>query len=195
MNKYESAIDAILNLLQAELAPTLYYHGLYHTNDVIEAARVIGNTEGVSNAEMNLLEVAAAYHDCGHLVTYANHEEASCGIAYAMLKSFGFSQSEINVVCQMIMATKIPQNPKSKLDQILCDADLDYLGRDDYKSISSELYKEFCEWGILCGEKKWTERQIAFLSQHMYWTTYSIENREISKRKQLAVLQQKLSSL
>lgn len=195
MNKYEQAISGIIKRMETELATTLYYHGLYHTKDVMEVSKSIGEIKNISREEMNLLLVAAAFHDSGHLVTYSNHEEAGCGIAYIRLSELGFSMEEIKTVCKLIMATKVPQKPETNLERILCDADLDYLGRDDYDEISGWLYKEFCEWGILCGEKKWTETQISFLSAHKFWTEASLQNREPKKRSKIKFLEEKLKTL
>ncbi|NQV53897.1 MAG: HD domain-containing protein [Flavobacteriales bacterium] len=195
MNRLEEISSRILARLEKDLAPTLYYHGLYHTKDVVGATKEICTAEGVSGTDLELLLVAAAFHDCGHLVAYTNHEEASCGIAYFMMYEAGYTMEEIQIVCGMIMATKVPQKPKNKLEQIICDADLDYLGRTDYDKISGYLYKEFCAWDVLCGERNWIERQISFLNVHQYWTDFSKENRQSGKREQIALLDKKLAQL
>jgi hypothetical protein len=85
----------------------------------------------------------------------------------------------------MIMATQIPQRPKTLLDRIIADADLDYLGRDDVYTIAEKLHEEMKLHNQLPDEKKWIHFQIDFLKQHQYFTCYSKENREASKNSYL----------
>lgn len=185
MNKYKQAISYILKKLEDKLDPFLYYHGLAHTNDVLTSVEHIALAEGVTEEELGLLMVAAAYHDCGFLIVYKNHEEAGCGIAFESLPQFGFTQDEIMVICDMIRATKVPQQPKTRLEEIICDADLDYLGRDDFEPISESLYNEFCRWNIVDSYENWMKLQISFLEGHNYWTNFSKKYRTESKNKQI----------
>jgi hypothetical protein len=80
------------------------------------------------------------------------------------LPSFGYSEADITTICGMIMATRIPQSPANLLESILCDADLDYLGRDDFKKIGQTLFEEFTEYSILHDEQAWNRLQVSFLS-------------------------------
>ena len=88
----------------------------------------------------------------------------------------------------MIMATKIPQSPKNKLEKIICDADLDYLGRDDFEPISNSLYKEFLDFGFVKDHNDWMQKQVGFLESHHYFTKSSQELRQPKKTDQLIKL-------
>ena len=85
----------------------------------------------------------------------------------------------------MIMATKIPQSPKNKLEKIICDADLDYLGRDDFEVISNNLYTEFLDFGIVKDHNDWMQKQIGFLEFHLYFTKSSQQLRQPKKMERL----------
>lgn len=189
MPDYEKAIDYILNKLETELDSHLYYHGLHHTKDVLKAVQQIAINEDLNDDELNLLRVAASFHDCGFLVTYKNHEEAGCGIAYEVLPRCGFSKEQVKTVCNMILATKVPQSPKTHLEKVLCDADLDYLGRDDFRKISTSLFEEFKHWNIVTDHHTWMQIQVNFLENHNYWTSYSKKNRTHAKLQRLEELQ------
>lgn len=169
---HQSAIDLILSRLQNELPTHLYYHGHHHTVDVIESAQRIGRHMGVSEDESRILSVAAAYHDCGFLVTYSGHEAAGCEIARATLPAFGFEEPRIAHICEMIMATRVPQEPQCPLAEILCDADLDYLGRADFYTIGRQLFDEWMHVGIVMDEQTWNRIQVKFLNAHSYHTSY-----------------------
>jgi uncharacterized protein len=182
---YAGAIEHILKQMEADLPAHLYYHGHHHTLDVLEAVERIGKSENVSEDEQNLLLVAAAFHDCGFLNGHQDHENQGCEFAKDILPGFGFDTNAINHVCEMIMATKVPQSPKNHLEKILCDADLDYLGRDDFEPIGSNLFKELEHLGILVEIKAWNRIQLSFLSQHVYHTAYGKTIRQPEKQKHL----------
>lgn len=188
MVDYEGAIHYILEKLENDLNPHLYYHGLHHTKDVLQVVEKIAMQEGVSKDDVLLLKVAAAYHDCGFLLFYKNHEEAGCGIAHEVLPKFGFSQKQMNLIFGMIKSTRVPQSPQTKLEKILCDADLDYLGRDDFARISSSLFEEYKYWNIVEDDATWVQLQLNFLQKHEYWTEFSRKNRAQQKRKRFEEL-------
>ena len=123
-----------------------YYHNLDHTLDVWRSAVRLCRMEEVSEKDQGLIETAALYHDIGMIETYIDHENASIIIARESLPGFGYTAEEVNMVADMIMTTKLPQSAASLNEKILCDADLDYLGRDDFFMIAERLRYE---WNIL----------------------------------------------
>lgn len=176
----------IVDLLRRGLCPTLYYHGLHHTLDVTAVALELAAAEGVADAEaLALLRTAALYHDAGFLRTYQGHETASCDLARATLPGFGYAPAQTEQVCAMIMATQFPQHPCSHLAQILCDADLDYLGRPDFEPIASTLFREMAHRQLLADEHAWYQLQASFLAQHHYWTCTALARRTAPKQARL----------
>lgn len=188
---FTSIKQPILSRLEKALDPRLGYHNLAHTRDVVKQAEQIAKQEGVTDEhELLLLKTAAAYHDSGFLLVYKGHEEKSCEIASEDLKNV-FSEPDIKKIFGMIMATKIPQSPNTLLEQIICDADLDYLGRNDFEPISSNLYKEFRTFKIIPEDCIWDHLQIKFFESHHYFTKTSIEKRNDIKLKHLAILKER----
>jgi uncharacterized protein len=181
----------IIARLERELDPRLGYHNLAHTLDVLEQAQKIAKQEGITDKhELLLLKTAAVFHDSGFLLVYRGHEEKSCEIAAEDVKDY-FDQDDLDRICGMIMATKIPQSPKNLLEQIICDADLDYLGRKDFEPISQNLYKEFVTFKIFPDNIVWDHIQIKFFETHRYFTKTAIEKREKAKLKHLAMLKER----
>lgn len=179
----------IVNVLASELSPTLYYHGLHHVMDVVRAAEWIAQAEGITDQEsLTLLKTAALFHDVGFLFAYKGHEEAGCTYVQQMLPDFGYTPAQIAIISGMIMATRIPQAPQTKLEEILCDADLDYLGRDDFEPIARSLYEELKARDLITDELAWNRIQVSFLSSHHYWTRTAISARQAAKEQQLTVL-------
>ena len=88
------------------------------------------------------------------------------------------------------MKTKLPQNPVTHLEEILCDADLDHLGREDFDDIGKKLYEEWLATGKHISEKEWNDIQIKFLSTHSYWTASARAKRDQLKLIHLQHLNQ-----
>ena len=139
---YHGAKAFILDKLERELSGDLTYHGMHHTLDVLYVTEELCYFEKVSPYEAILLKTAALFHDSGFTINNKDHEVLGCNIAREHLPRYDFSAAEIEQICGMIMATKIPQSPRNPLEQIICDADLDYLGREDFFSIGNSMYEE-----------------------------------------------------
>jgi predicted metal-dependent HD superfamily phosphohydrolase len=180
-----SAKAYILKRLEKELHSNLSYHSLHHVLDVEQAAIRLADAEGVTDYEKELLLTAVAFHDSGFIYQTKDHEERGCSIVREVLPGFNYTSEEIERICGMIMATKIPQNPHNVLEQIICDADLDYLGRDDFWEIGNHLYQELSVYGILSNEKEWNNLQLKFLNSHHYFTQSAIALRQATKQDHL----------
>ena len=188
---FTSIKQPILSRLKNELDPRLGYHNITHTLDVLEQAEVLAKQEKVTDKhDLLLLKTAAVFHDSGFLFVYKGHEEKGCEIASDSLRNV-FSEEDIKKVCGMIMATKIPQSPKTLLEQIICDADLDYLGRNDFEPISQTLHKEFIIFKIIPEDIIWDHVQIKFFESHHYFTGTSISKRNEKKLKHLNILKER----
>ncbi|MEM7575251.1 MAG: HD domain-containing protein [Bacteroidota bacterium] len=187
--RYQAAIDAILARLGRDLPPNLHYHSIEHTLDVLERARQLAAAEGISDEEdLMLIQVAASYHDAGFLINNRDHERLGCKLVRQELPAYGFKDDQIKVICGMIRATKIPQQPRNLLEEIICDADLDYLGRDDFYPIGQRLYRELKAFRVLGTVEQWNKIQIKFLRAHAYWTTTNRRLREPLKQSRLREL-------
>lgn len=175
----------VFDKLNKELPKHLYYHSLGHVVDVYDSAMRIAERESVDPNGKNLLLTAALLHDSGFIFQSKNHEEKGAEIAREMLPQYGYSADEIEQICGMIMATKIPQNPQTKLEEIICDADLDYLGRDDFWKIGDSLHQEILASGAEMSVKEWNELQFRFLTAHHYFTQTAIAERKEQKQQHL----------
>lgn len=183
----------IFQLLDDGLDPRLTYHSTTHTLDVIQQAERIGASEGITDPRMLvLLKIAALFHDTGFLYTYKGHEKKSCEIMEKTLAGPLFNSSEITMIKDMIMATKIPQSANTLPEMILCDADLDYLGRVDFERISDRLHQEMINYDLVKTESEWDKLQVRFFESHSYLTSSSQRDRNPMKLQQLEKLRQKI---
>jgi uncharacterized protein len=168
----------ILKLLRTGLDPRLTYHCLEHTIDVLKQAERIADAEKITDKRLRqLLRIAALFHDTGFLRTYKGHEEESCVIMLEHIDEGVINDKEIELIKGMIMATKIPQSPSTLAEKIICDADLDYLGRDDFEKISNNLKEEFLVYGVIKNETEWDRLQVSFFNNHHFFTNTSLRDR------------------
>lgn len=185
MSRYEKIKAYILNYLQENLSGDLYYHGIHHTLDVLRFADEIADAEGISEKEKELLFTAVLFHDTGFALSYNNHEDFGCDLAMDILPEYDYNEAEIEIICGMIIATRIPQLPQTHLERIIADADLLYLGTDLFKPIGDSLFREMQKYTNLKTEDDWNIIQRNFLQKHHYHTNYCKEKYEAPKQENL----------
>jgi len=181
--------ELILDKLEMDLPGYLFYHNVKHTVDVVTEVELIGWAEGCSDEEILLLKTAALFHDAGHIVAYDNHEFFGTQIAREMLPKFNYTSSQIELICSIIMSTKLPPKPTNLLENIICDSDLDYLGRSDFIPVSNTLYDELKAQNKMGSLNDWNKIQVKFISGHQYFTRTARSLREVNKQLQIERIQ------
>jgi len=182
-----------LRILNSELSEQLCYHGISHTLDVLHVCNLYIRREKLNREKAKILRISALCHDIGYTVSDENHEKESAELAATLMSQYGFSKNQISAVKELILATRIPQSPKTSLEKILCDADLDYLGRKDYYEISNKLYQELKSFNIVSNKEEWRKQQIQFLEAHNYHTPFARKNRQPAIIKRLSELKKQKS--
>lgn len=185
---YHAAKAFILDKLEKELSDKLTYHGLHHTLDVLAITEELCYFEKVTPFDALLLKTAALFHDSGFTISNVSHETFGCQLAQEHLPRYDYTPAEIETICGMIMATKIPQSPRNFLEKIICDADLDYLGRDDFYTIGAKLFEELRTYNVLNTEEAWNRLQVSFLEKHAFFTRTNRRRRAPRKQRYLEEL-------
>ncbi len=168
----------------------LYFHNHIHTKEVLNAAEELAELEGISKGNILLLRTAALYHDAGFLEQYENNELIGARIAEETLPKFGYTKKQIETITHLIEATKIPQEPNTKLEMILCDADLDNLGRPNFFDKNSLLRKEMESYGRKLKDEEWHTLTLNFLENHNYFTQTAIKLWQKKKEENMKKLQE-----
>lgn len=174
--------EKIIGKLRKKLPDHLVYHSVAHTLYVAEKALMISKKEKVSKRDRELVYIAALFHDSGFIKGPKDHEEASCKIARRDLKGI-VSKEDIDKICGMIMATKIPQSPKTHCERILADADLEYLGTKSFYETGELLFRELKHFNPKMTLDQWNKIQISFISNHTYNTKFCRQYRGKYKNK------------
>ncbi len=177
--------ETVMNKLDKGLPQNLYYHNVKHTIDVMVQVEIFGLGENVTREELLLLKTAALFHDSGFLIGYEDHELLSIKMAKDILPQYQYSEQQIKIISEMIFVTKFPPSPHTKLEMILCDADLDYLGRADFIPVSQNLFRELYERGKVHSIDEWNKLQYEFIRNHQYYTETAKKLRNSDKNLKL----------
>jgi len=189
--QFEKVRKTVLPELKKGLPVHLTYHNYQHVINVITATDYLLQKESVPEEDRWMILTAALLHDSGFLQTYQNHEEVSCDFARDILPGFDYGEECIEEICRMIMATKIPQTPQDRYGEIICDADLFYLGTDDFVPVANNLFIELKSIGAVKTEKEWDEKQLSFLHQHQYFTKTAVTELAPKKAANVKDLEEK----
>ena len=192
---YEEQYGSVMQRLRFELNVRYLYHDCRHTEDVVRQVQEIAYREGVTEQEIALLKLASLYHDVGFLRQREEHEAVGVEIFLAESAGSGISTEDQEHISRLIMVTKVPQQPKTNLEAIICDADLDYLGREDFPVIAEYLYLEFKACGVVDNRKRWNEIQLSFLENHRFHTASSQKLRTNGLERNVQYVKRVLAAL
>jgi len=174
-NDFFKNIDSfVFDLLKNKLSSKVLYHNYNHTVSVVEAANEIGVAEKLSDDELEILLIAAWFHDTGFVNDNENHEEESKKIANKYLTENGLDTNKIDKILSCIEATKMPQKPTTNIEKVICDADLFHLGTENFEEKANLLR---AEWEQLCAKNltdiEWFEGNNKFFADHKFFTNYA----------------------
>lgn len=179
----------IISKLKTELPEDLFYHSIDHTLNVEVAVQKYAKLEGLDKIEILNLRTAALFHDSGFLIKYDDNEEAGVKIFSKYAPDFGFNATDIKIISIIILATNNKLEPKTLSEKIMCDADHDYLGRQDYHHVAQKLNKELAIYKDKLSSDEWVKLQIEYLeNKHKYYTTSAYNLRQQGKEKRIAEL-------
>ena len=186
----QDIIRDVYALIESDFSPLLTYHGMHHTRDVHEVCKGYIAYYGINGIKSELLEIGAIAHDIGFIHTYKDHEDMSAKMIGKIMEDYQYTNEQIETVKEMVMSTKVPQKPKNFLGEIICDADLDYLGRPDFPVISRTLYEEWKNYDIFENlEENFNSIQINFLKNHKFHTDFAKKHRRPAMLEHLAKLE------
>jgi adenylate cyclase len=193
---FEGIRTYVLDTLKADLNPNLTYHSITHTINVEKAVSKYSKLEGISAKELILLRTAALFHDTGFLTDYQQNEAFAVNFLRSTAPQYGFTTEDVNFMSDIILATSKNVSPSNLFEQIICDADHDYLGRKDYHLTAANLRSELSLFGTELTDEEWLQKQISYLEfEHVYYTNSARNIRQEGKEKRIIELKAMLASL
>ena len=192
--------DYIRKLFSEELPNGIKYHDANHTlhptKGVVAAANRIALSENISESDRELLITAAYFHDTGYIRKFGKNEPIAARMAGRILKLIGYRPEEIQKIQAMILATDLSLKPQDHIEKILCDADLDHFGRNDFFEMDGKLREGRRIRGIdVNDDEKWYNGTLDILSNHKYYTESQKKLRDKEKQKNLQALLKKLETI
>jgi uncharacterized protein len=186
MPDFKKARQYAMDRLRNELSPKLKYHCMGHTkNEVVPAADRLSKSENVPAEDRLLLLTAAYFHDLGFIRQRQDHEKVSIELAEKALPDFGYSDQQIEIIRRIIQVTHLPQTPKTLLEKIMADADMDDLGNEHFWKRSRDLRKELANYGTLVTDEEWYTEQLVLMKSHHYFTESEKNLREDTKQQHI----------
>ena len=190
----------IRELFRDELPDGIKYHDADHTlhptRGVVAVANRIAISENISEHDRELLIAAAYFHDTGYIREYDKNEPIAARMAGRILKLIGYMPNEIEKIQNMILSTDLGREPKTHVEKILCDADLDHLGREDFFKLDGKLRKGRAARGLdVSDDAKWYKGTLEIITNHQYYTESQIKLREKEKQKNIKKLLKKLEHI
>ncbi|CAG4994169.1 hypothetical protein DYBT9275_01335 [Dyadobacter sp. CECT 9275] len=194
---YNNRLDKVRHHVQhffgnSEIAE-LIYHNLTHTESVVSNAAKIANHYGLSDRDSFVVGAAAWFHDTGYYTGQSSsHELRGAELASEFLAGEGFDEGIIENVKACILATIIPQKPKTLLEQIVCDADLFHFGTEEFQERNKLMRKEAEQrLGKKIDKVKWRQDTIRLLQEHTFHTDFCKNLLDKQKKKNLEKLKEK----
>ena len=186
----EKAEVFVTHLLQDELDPKFLYHNLRHTQRVVKSTKELINNYDLGDSESERLILAAWFHDTGYTKGVENHEENSCTISEKFLKENKYDPSGIEVISDVILATKRYHEPTGLFEEIIRDADSSHFAQKSYWETTDFLKEELEQLGIAqYSPKEWRDENIKmFRAEHQFYTSYALENWQEGKDRNLKQL-------
>lgn len=188
-----SVEEHVRKIFKEKFHPDHIYHSIKHTTSVVKAAEKIGKASDLPEEDMEILIIAAWFHDIGYSESFENHEELSANSAQEFLSSVQYPEKKINRIKSAIMATRLPQSPKDKMEEVLCDADLHHLGSEDFfdknELFRVELERRFSE---TFSDYDWLKKTVDFVTGHKFFTRYTRDKYQDQKDANLLKLQKRM---
>ena len=188
--------DFVYKLLHDESPVDNVYHNSTHTKEVAKIALEIAQSENISEEDTEVLVLSAWLHDTGYTECCNGHEEKSAARAREFLSSKKYPEDRIKQIENCILATKMPQEPKNHLEEILCDADLHHIGMKN-SSDRSDIFRAEHEktTGEEYSESGWIKKNLHFMNAHKFFTKYANDNFQERKILNILKLEKQLKKL
>ena len=171
------------------------FHDLEHTLTVARTAVALGRASGLGPDQLELIEVAALFHDTGYALGAEDHEASSAKLAEAFMRKHGESERRIQAVASMIRSTRMGQRPRSLAQRLIRDADSAKAGQADFDA-RGELLREEREHllGKRISAHAWLKENLAYLNAHTFHTPQARKRYGAQKRINLARLHDRLAA-
>ena len=183
--RFQDARDEVIDLLKNNLPASCSSHNLRHALLSEQFAIELAGESKLNENSTCFIRIALLLHNSGYIVLNVDNTETGCLFASEILPAHGFSKNKITEVCNLIKATSLPQQPGNLNEQILCDADMGYLGTSDFFVFSEKMRTELACRGQIYSNDQWQDYVLEFLQSHRYFTACARKKWQEGKKRNL----------
>jgi HD superfamily phosphodiesterase len=197
MTIIEQAEDFVYKLLKDKLSDSFLYHNFNHTLSVVKAVKTIATAQSVTEQDMELLLLAAWFHDTGYVNGCEKHEAGSAVIAENFLEERNYKPEDIAMISSLIRATTKGYIPSTDLEKIMRDADYFHLAEKDYL-LSAEFLKQELKYALNTDftDLEWAKENLNFLTNHhRFFSEYALLHWQPKKEKNIQKIQKRIYQL
>lgn len=191
----KSAEEYVFNLFKEKLPPDHVYHNYKHTFQTVKACKEIAGSYNLSSRELEIVLLAAIFHDTGYIETYQGHEEVSVRLFNEFIGG-DYPLEDIKLVEELILSTKAGTVPDGTLQEILHDADYINIGKKKFIQ-RAELLR--IEWERLLNKTytdlEWAEIQLNFLISTNFVTEEAIVKLDDQREENIRAQREKIEML
>jgi hypothetical protein len=170
-------------LFAEKLPPNIIFHNFNYALQLKNHAETIGKNSGLGPGEMNLLRISALFQSAGFVNYSEQWQDESIRVASAFLEENQIDPAVISQISETIRATRVPQLPKDKIAEALCDAVMMFLTAENALEQFDLLNDETAM--LHPGLRKrltFEKRSLEFFTGHVYFTDYG--KRVLQPRKE-----------
>jgi len=179
----------VTNFISEQVSKDFAYHDIQHTISVVNDAKEMGEMMELTEADMEILLLAAWFHDTGYDKGALDHEERSAKYARNYLRGHGYSEEDLKSIETIILATKMPHDPKSLMERIICDADLGHVGQKIYWERCSKVRQEMAlTKNVIMTDLEWVDFELEFMNNHAFKTPVAKQLYNNRKKKHIRQL-------
>lgn len=191
---YKKVEDFVADLFEKNPNNKLLFHNLKHTQTVVQRTKEIAAHYNLTEKDMLVLFIAAWFHDVGHLFSSGmkNHEEKSVEVMKKFMNEYDNDKELIAEIEGCILSTKMPRNPLTLVQQIICDADTYHFGTKDFKNTNKQMREEYNLREQRISKEDWDEGTLEMLDAHQFYTAYCKDMLEESKENNIKKIKKKL---
>jgi len=195
-NVVKLASEFVTKLLNENLPSEYKYHNLVHAREVFAAVTDLGKNSNLLDEELEIIQIAAWFHDTGFVKDHLDHEYNGVKILKEFLGNFSYPEGKINRISDIIVMTEIGSTPTNLSERIIRDADILHVGKEEFYSKSLTLKSE---WEIIDHKKftdiEWLQASLAFIKRTLFFTDYAKSKYEAGRQKNIFRLKEMIEKL
>lgn len=191
-------VTKAINMIRTQLPEHIHFHTVEHTLDVMKEVIFFAIIDKLPNKDIELLSIAAAYHDIGWIEKPRENEEIGAKMAASAMSAANYKKDEVQKVVSVIEDTEVrktdnglKQVARSNFSGYLLDADLSNFGRKDFFQARELIFHDLnlSDW------KEFLIESLTFIQNHSWKTPAAKKFRERQKKKNIKLLKNLIASL